>query len=183
MDNKILIAVIALLTVVSVFGIISINTAPKKIIYEEAAQETAGFKKPAVMPAPEFLLKDLGGAETKLSDLKGKVIILDFWATWCPPCRAEIPHFISLYDQYRNKGLEIIGIAMDNNPKRVLPDFIKDNGISYPILLGHQDVYDLYGGIPVLPTTFIIDKEGNVRKKYIGYNEKEAFEKAVKELL
>jgi len=183
MNNRIFIAVIILLTAVSIFGIISINTAPKKIIYEEAVQGTAGFKKPGLRPAPEFLLKDVSGAEMKLSDFKGKVVIIDFWATWCPPCKEEIPHFISLYHEYRDKGLEVIGISMDRNPRKVLPGFIKDNGINYSILLGNENVYDLYGGIAAIPTTFIIDKEGNIRKKYIGYNEKEVFEKDVKELL
>lgn len=179
MNNKVLIATIVLLTAVSVFGIISINRAPKKIIYEEAGKGVTG----ALKPAPEFLLEDIRGMEMKLSDFKGRVVILDFWATWCPPCREEIPHFASLYDEYRDKGLDVIGIAMDRNPGMVLPDFIKDNGINYPILLGNQDIYDSYGGIAAIPTTFIIDKEGNIRKKYIGYNEKEVFEKDLKELL
>jgi peroxiredoxin len=133
--------------------------------------------------APEFSLKDVNGQERKLSDFKNKVVIIDFWATWCPPCRKEIPHFISLYDQYKRQGLEIIGVAMDQNPEKVLPEFIRKNNVNYTILFGNEKVYDSYGGIQAIPTTFILDKEGNIRKRYIGYNEKEVFEKEIKELL
>lgn len=133
--------------------------------------------------APEFSLKDMSGAERKLSDFKDKVVIIDFWATWCPPCRQEIPHFIDLYNRYKAEGLEIIGISMDTNPGKTLPAFVEEKGINYPILLGNDKVYNLYGGIAAIPTTFIIDKEGKIRKKYIGYTEKEVFEKDIKELL
>jgi cytochrome c biogenesis protein CcmG/thiol:disulfide interchange protein DsbE len=146
-------------------------------------QEIAAVKKPAFKPAPDFSLKDISGLEKKLSDFKDKVLIIDFWATWCPPCRAEIPHFIDLYNQYKDKGLEIIGIALDLKGERVVPPFAAENKINYTILLGNEEVADLYGGIAAIPTTFIVDKDGNIRKKYIGYNEKEVFEKVVKELL
>jgi len=146
-------------------------------------EETAAAKKAGSKTAPEFSLKDLSGAEKKLSDFKGKVLIIDFWATWCPPCRNEIPHFVSLYNQYKSEGLEIIGVALDQNPRNALPGFIKDNGINYTILLGNSKVCDLYGGVSAIPTTFIIDKAGNIVKKYIGYNDKEVFENEIKELL
>jgi cytochrome c biogenesis protein CcmG/thiol:disulfide interchange protein DsbE len=133
--------------------------------------------------AAEFTLTDINGARKSLSDFKGKVIILDFWATWCPPCRQEIPHFISLYDQYKGQGLEIIGIALDNGGAGVVSAFSGRNKINYTVLLGNDEVSDLYGGIAAIPTTFILDKDGNIRKKYIGYNEKEVFERDIKELL
>jgi peroxiredoxin len=133
--------------------------------------------------APEFSLKDVSGAEIKLSDFKNKVVIIDFWATWCPPCRQEIPHFIGLYSQYKGQGLEIIGIALDQNGEKTVKEFSAKNKINYTVLLGNNEVSDLYGGIEAIPTTFILDKDGNIRKKYIGYNEKKVFERDIKELL
>ncbi|MDP8229834.1 MAG: TlpA disulfide reductase family protein [Candidatus Gorgyraea atricola] len=134
-------------------------------------------------PAPDFALLDINGNETTLSNLKGNIVILDFWATWCPPCKAEIPHFIELQDEYRDEGLEIIGISFDWNAERILGGFAEENGINYTLLIGTDEVSDLYGGIMSLPTTFVIDRDGGIRKRYIGYKGKEVFEKDIKELL
>jgi len=152
-------------------------------VKEIPKEEISIVKKSKFKPAPEFALMDINGNERKLSDYKDKVVILDFFATWCPPCRDEIPHFIDLYTKYKDQGLEIIGVALDWNGKRVVPAFSEENGINYTVLLGDKKVPDLYGGIDAIPTTFILDKEGNIRKKYIGYKEKEVFEKHIKELL
>jgi len=155
------------------------RAVPKEI----APQEAPAVKKTGFKTAPEFSLKDIGGTEKKLSDFKNKDVIIDFWATWCPPCRAEIPHFIELYEQYKDRGLEIIGIALDSNGERVVPAFVSSNKINYTILLGNEEVGNLYGGIAAIPTTFVLDRDGNIRKKYIGYKEKTVFENDIKELL
>jgi peroxiredoxin len=139
--------------------------------------------KQVFVSAPDFMLLDINGNGKRLSDFKGKVVILDFWATWCPPCKAEIPHFIELYGTYKNKGLEIIGISLDWNAQRILGPFAEENGINYNLLIGDDKVTDLYGGIMSIPTTFVIDKEGNIRNRYIGYRDKEVFEEAVEGLL
>jgi len=136
-----------------------------------------------VKPAPDFDLPDVNGKRVKLSNFKGKVIILDFWATWCPPCRAEIPGFIELYKKYKDKGVEIIGISLDEGGvKDVLP-FMKEFGINYTILIGNYKVTQDYGGIRGIPTTFVIDKKGNIRAKYVGYRPKEVFERDIIMLL
>jgi len=137
----------------------------------------------AATKAAEFTLLDINGRSVSLSDFKGKVIILDFWATWCPPCKAEIPHFIELYYKYKSKGLEIIGIGLDTGGAKVLKEFANANGVTYPILVGNNNVTNAYGGVRGIPTTFVIDREGNIIKKLVGYQTKEVFEELIQDLL
>ena len=139
--------------------------------------------EPVFTPAPDFTLNDAYGNEVRLSDFKDKVVILDFWATWCPPCKAEIPHFIELQDEYKDQGLEIIGISLDWNGHRIVAPFAEENGINYTLLLGNEEITDSYGGIMSIPTTFVIDRESRIRNRYIGYRDKEVFEGIIKELL
>lgn len=122
-------------------------------------------------PAYNFELNSLDGKSVKLSDFRGKVIVLDFWATWCPPCRKGIPDLVDI--QKSIDGVQIIGITVDRNPKEVVPDFIKEYNINYPILIGNEEVYKNYGGIEAIPTTFIIDKNGRIINKHVGLVSKE----------
>lgn len=135
-------------------------------------------------PAPDFNLKTLDGKTLQLSALKGKVVLLDFWATWCPPCREEIPHFKELYDQYRGKGLEIIGVALDDGGEKDVAPFAQKNQINYPLsVTGAQELGQRYGGIRGIPTTFLVDKQGRIAQKYVGYQSKQVFEKEIQALL
>ncbi|HDL65102.1 MAG TPA: TlpA family protein disulfide reductase [Proteobacteria bacterium] len=133
--------------------------------------------------APDFNLKKLEGGTIKLSDYRGKVIILDFWATWCPPCRKEIPDFVELQKEYGDKGLIILGISLDQNPKQALPAFIKKYKVNYPILLTDGKVDKSYGGVTGIPTTFIIDRKGEIYKHYVGFRPKHVFATDIKALL
>jgi len=133
--------------------------------------------------APDFTLPKFKGGEFTLSSLKGKVIILDFWATWCGPCRMEIPGFVELYAKYKDKGLEIVGVALDRGGELAVGPFAKQYGMNYIIVFGDRKITQKYGGIPGIPTTFIIDRDGNVVGKHIGYAPKEAFEGVIKKLL
>ena len=133
--------------------------------------------------APNFSLKSYDGKIVELDKLKGKVVVLNFWATWCPPCRAEIPDFISVYDAYKSKGLEIIGIALDEDGWSKVNPFVEKNKMNYPIVLGTMEVVKLYGGIEGIPTTFIVDKDGNFAGMQVGMLSKEALVQKVNSLL
>jgi peroxiredoxin len=134
-------------------------------------------------PAPAFTLQDLNGNNVSLADFKGKVVILDFWATWCPPCIKEIPDFIDLYDQYKDKGFAMVGISLDQAGIGVVKSFVEKYKVNYPILMADGQIHNKYGGITGIPTTFVIDPEGNIRQKYIGYRDKDVFEADIKALL
>ena len=133
--------------------------------------------------APDFVLPDLDGKSLSLSGFEGKVIILDFWATSCPPCRKEIPDFIKLYDKYRDKGLVIIGVSLDRDSVEKVKKFCRNKGVNYPVAMGNYEITKSYGGIRYLPTTFIIDKNKNIVKKFVGYTSIDVFEREIKALL
>jgi len=134
-------------------------------------------------PAYNFKLQTLDGKTVTLEDYRGKALILDVWDTWCPPCKAEIPHFIELYSQYKSKGLEILGVAGGRYGPDAVRSFIDQYGINYTNALISQEFVQGFGGIRNIPTTFVIDKKGNIYKKYIGYRDKEVFESDIKAIL
>jgi len=131
--------------------------------------------------APDIKLQDIKGNAIQLSSFKGKVIILDFFATWCPPCRQEIPDFIALQEEYKDKDFVMIGVSL--TPLDDVKPFTEKLGINYTVLIGDDKAESAYGPIRSIPTTFVIDKDFKVAKKYIGFRAKEVFENDVKELL
>ncbi len=124
---------------------------------------------------------NLAELTTLLESNKGKVVILDLWATWCPPCRKEIPGFINLYKKYKDKGLEIIGVAFDENGQEVVPPFMKAMGINYPVYLDGGDIAQKYN-LQAYPTTIVYGKDGKVAGKHVGYVSEKEFDDELSKL-
>jgi peroxiredoxin len=132
--------------------------------------------------APDFTLPQLDGKSLQLSSLRGKVVLLDFWATWCDPCREEIPHFVELQNKYADRGLQIVGISMDDTIDPVRP-FAEQFHMNYPIVMGNAKTGELYGGVLGLPITFVIGRDGRIFRKHIGATNVTVFEKEITSLL
>lgn len=118
-------------------------------------------------PAPEFELENIQGGKLKAADLKGKVAVIDFWATWCEPCWSEIPKYNKMLEEFRGKGVEIIGITVESPYADIKPK-AKELGIKYTLLVGNDSVQDAFGGMIGFPTTFVVTKDWKIYKKYMG---------------
>jgi peroxiredoxin len=153
--------------------------------YHKARREGGGLPPRLTQAsfAPDFSLDSLDGKTMKLSDLRGKAVLLNFWATWCGPCKIEMPWFVDFQNQYRAQGLQIVGVAMDDASKEDISKFAKDMGVNYPILIGKEAVGDQYGGVPALPETFVISRDGKIVDKIIGLKGKAEIEDSIKKAL
>ena len=133
--------------------------------------------------APDFTLKDADGRTVRLSDYRGKVVLLDFWATWCDPCKYEIPWFMEMERKQKDRGFAVLGVSMDDDGWEVVKPFIAQLGVNYRILVGNDETAQLYGGVDALPTTFLIDREGKIAFVHIGLGNRRDFEDGVEQLL
>ena len=133
--------------------------------------------------APDFTLESLDGKSLRLSDLRGKAVLLNFWATWCGPCKIETPWLVDLQNQYGQNGLQVVGVEMGDDGKEEISKFMKDMGVNYPILIGKEAVGDAYGGVPALPETFFIGRDGKIVDKIIGLKGKGEIEDSIKKAL
>jgi peroxiredoxin len=133
-------------------------------------------------PAPDFSLEDVEGNVITLADYDNKILFLNFWATWCGPCRKEIPDFIEVYDAHQEKGLEIIGISLDRGGTQQVVQFAERNKINYPIAMATQSIMDDYQPGQFIPTTIIIDRDGKIRHKHVGVLSKSSLEKYFQDL-
>jgi len=148
-----------------------------------AAGPGAGASCDAEGHAPyDFVLKNEHNAPIKMSDYRGKVVIVNFWATWCGPCKVEIPDFVKLYAEYKDKGLVIVGISVDDSPEQ-LQAFMKEFNMTYPVLQMTPDVESAWGPFYGYPTSFIVARDGSICAKHLGPATKEQFEREIKSLL
>lgn len=153
------------------------------ILWFALAWEQAPLEAQGLRAAPDFLLKDLSQKKVKLTDFKGKVVILNFFATWCPPCRAEIPELNKLYRLNKEKGLVVLGVSLDMDlPPQGLTTFVKDMKITYPVLMGTSDLAEKYQ-VSGVPTTILINREGKAHSRYDGLVSASRFEKDLNNLL
>ncbi|MBZ5577250.1 MAG: TlpA family protein disulfide reductase [Acidobacteriia bacterium] len=133
--------------------------------------------------APDFTAKDARGAELKLSDYRGRVVLVNFWATWCGPCRIEIPWFVAFEKAYRDRGFTVIGVSMDEEGWQAVKPYIAQQLVNYPVVIGTDALAQRYGDIRSLPTTFLIDREGKIAARHVGLVSKSAYESEIGSLL
>ena len=133
-------------------------------------------------PAPDFTLKDGDGKVVHLSDYRGKVVLLDFWATWCGPCKIEIPWFIEFQKAHR-EGFAVLGVSMDDEGWEVVKPFLAKAKVNYRVVIGNDQTSQEYGGIDALPTTFLIDREGRIAAVHVGLVNRKDFENGIEQLL
>jgi len=151
-------------------ALLALSLAPATLV-------RASSVKPS--PAPEWKLKDVDGKVVSSDQFKGKVVVVDFWATWCPPCRTEIPGYIKLQKKYADQGLVIVGISVDTDGPEVVRKYMKEVGINYTIVMADDQIQDLFAPIQGYPTTFIIDRDGKIRNRKLGREPTEQYEKEI----
>jgi len=152
------------------------------ILLVNMTSDTLFAQEDSPVDAPDFTLIDLDGNAISLSDLEGEVVFLNFWATWCTPCKKEIPFFNEAYETHKDNGLKILGISIDRSEK-IVKKFLEKQELVYPVAMGTQKFLNDYGIARVVPVTVIIDKKGKLRHKVIGDLEREEIEKYFQELI
>lgn len=140
-------------------------------------------KPTALAVAPDFELEDLSGATVRFADTAGSVRLVNFWATWCAPCREEIPYFKEFETKYGPKGFKVVGIAMDDEGLPVVKPFVDEMGMNYLVLLGNEEIGDRFGGLVGYPTTFLVGRDGAILKKWPGAAPRRVFEKEIESAL
>ncbi len=167
----------------SVFCFVFLLLAYCGSLPQEAASETvqaAGEQRP---PAPDFNLKDVHSQDVKLSKFKGKVVLLNFWATWCGPCKIEMPWFVEFQREYKDRGFSVIAVSMDEEGWDIVRPFTEGLKLNFPVVIGDDQIADAFGGVVALPTTFIIDKQGRIASTHQGLVSKGDYQDEIESLL
>lgn len=169
---------------VGAFGLALMTLNAPAFHLDATGPETSACPANAKPANLNFTLKDIENKDVKLSTLKGKVILLDFWATWCGPCKIEIPWFVEFQQKYGKSGLQVVGVSVDDTLAKLKP-YVMQMKMNYPVLqgLGHDDMQDAFGPMFGIPVTAIISRDGKICAKHAGLSSKEEFEKQIKSLL
>ncbi len=187
MTNRTKIGIIFAVVVIAILGYGYLSQGNGQDVPAAQSTEKSGKQVQEYPAAPDFTLNDLDGKAVSLSEYRGKVVVIDFWATWCPPCRKGIPDFVEMQEEYGRDKFIVLGINLDQGtPDKVLPmvkDFAQNYKINYPVLMHDQSIVFAYGGIQSIPTTFIVDQNGKVRQGVVGYRPKEYFRNIIEALL
>jgi peroxiredoxin len=150
------------------------KTSSPRLVYAKAAERT---------PAPDFTLDDASGVPVRLSQFRGKVVLLSFWATWCVPCRTEVPWFVEFHETYKDRGLAVLGVSLDDDGWKAVKPYIDKMKVDYPVMLASGGVASRYGGLTSLPVTLIIDKAGRIAVTHVGLCPKSEYEAAINAML
>jgi len=155
-----------------------------------SAESTSGAAGRSLLESPEereqaadFTLEDAQGNKVQLSEYKGKAVLLNFWATWCGPCKIEMPWFVEFQRKYKDQGFTVIAVSLDEEGWEVVKPFAEDLNLNFPVVLGNDEVADRFGGIAALPTTLILDQEGRIAKRHTGLVSKSDYQDAIEQLL
>ncbi len=173
-DPVILIVVAMVISIMLVFGIQKAR---------HTSGSVGGVSKLQGQLAPDFSLTSLDGKTVKLSDFRGQAVLLNFWATWCEPCKIEMPWFVDLQKKYGPQGLQVLGVAMDDASPKEIAGFATKLSVNYPVLIGKEAVGDQYGGIPYLPSTFYISRDGKVVDRVFGLVSRSEIESNIQKAL
>lgn len=184
MKRNVVTLIIAILFIAGIifYGSRGARTAKRNVAIQGATGTVSGDSLTG-KEAPDFELAALDGKKIKLSDYRGKAVVLNFWATWCGPCKVEMPWFVDLQKEYRDQGLEIIGVSMDDTGKDGVAKFAQQLGLNYTVVMGKDSVGNAYGGVEGLPTTFYIGRDGKVLDSVSGLISKSEIEDNIKKAL
>ena len=149
----------------------------------DVASSSSLKPEPQRKAAPDFSLKDATGQNVKLSDYRGKVVVMNFWATWCGPCKIEIPWFMDFQKTYKDRDFAVLGISMDDDGWESVKPYIEQKKINYRIMVGTEELSKEYGGLESLPTTFVIDREGRIAAVHVGLISKSEYQSEILNLL
>jgi peroxiredoxin len=186
MTGKTRIAVIVAIVVLGILGYGYLSDSNGTVLADEQSKEEkkeGTQEEQKKFEAPDFTLKNIEGDEVSLSDYKGKIVFINFWATWCGPCRHEVPAFIELQEEYGSENLVILGISVDRGDLSVVPKFADEYKINYEILYSAPEVEATYGPISSIPTTYVVDRDGYIRDGMRGFPGKDYLVKVINHLM